>query len=133
MSDEEENVVLELDRPERLADQQARFVWQRTKEQLSSRKMKVGFHHGHFNVLPASWRYPHTLTVIQLINIWLIGMEKEHVPPLRKINSIHVEHFDKGRRIYSKMKKVMLQVEQFARLEGVWLQGGWTAAAVPTM
>ena len=31
------------------------------------------------------------------------------------------------------MKKVMLQVEQFARLEGVWLQGGWTPAAVTTM
>ena len=46
-------------------------------------------------------------------------MEKEHVLPLRKINSVHVEHFDKGRRIYSKMKKVMLQVKKFARLEGV--------------
>ena len=38
-----------------------------------------------------------------------------------------------GRKIYSKMKKVMLQVEQFARLKGVWLQGSWTAAAVTTM
>ena len=54
VSDEEEDVVLELDRLERLAAQQARFVRQRTKEQLSSRKRKVGFHHGHFTVLPAS-------------------------------------------------------------------------------
>ena len=31
------------------------------------------------------------------------------------------------------MKKVMVEVEHFARLKGVWLDGGWTSAAVTRM
>ena len=47
-----------------------------------NRKIEVGFHQGNVNLLPASWRHPTGLNVIQLINLLLVGSEKEHFPPL---------------------------------------------------
>ena len=84
VSDDKEDVVFQLKRPEGLA-QRARFVRQRTQDQLSRRRIKVGFHHGHFSSLPSPWRFLKAFTVIQLINLWLNGAENEHVPPLQKL------------------------------------------------
>jgi hypothetical protein len=135
ISDEDEDdVVLLLDEPERMSPKKrARIIQQRTQEQLSVRKLKVGFHHGKFNPLPASWRYPPGLTLIQLIHLWLIGSPKEHVPPFRKIPTSLIAHFDKQGKVKSKMNIVMREVEYFARKEGVWLEGRWTSPAVTKM
>ena len=55
VSDEEEDVVIALDEPARMApSKRARIIKRRTDEQLSARKVKVGYHHGRFNPLPAS-------------------------------------------------------------------------------
>ena len=132
--EEEEDIVLELDEPQRMAPRnRARIIRERTKEQLKKRKIMVGFHHGRFNPLPASWRYPSGLTVIQLINLWLIGSEKEHVPPLHRLPTSLISHIDKYGRTRSKMKTVMKEVEHFARLDGVWVDGRWTGPAVVKM
>ena len=85
VSDDEEDVVLQLERPEGSADR-TRFVRLRTQEQLSRRSVKEGFHQGHFSPLPSPLRFPKALTVMQLINLWLIGAENKHVPPLRKLS-----------------------------------------------
>ena len=55
VSDDEEDVVLELERPGGSAAR-TRFVRQRTQEQLSRRRLKIGFHHGHFSPLPSFLR-----------------------------------------------------------------------------
>ena len=96
-----------------------------------SRKLKVGYHHGKFNPLPASWRYPPGLTLIQLINLWLIGSPKEHIPQLRKIPTSLLAHSDKYGKIRLKMKVVMHKVKHFAWIEGVWLEACWASTAVP--
>ena len=31
------------------------------------------------------------------------------------------------------MKKMMVEIKHFARLKGIWLDGGWTLVAVITM
>ena len=132
--EEEEDIVLLLDEPERMPPKKrARIIQQRTQEQLSSRNLKVGFHHGKFNPLPASWRYPPGLTLIQLINLWLMGSPNEHVPQLRKIPTSLLAHFDNEGRTRSKMKMLMREVEHFARIEGVWTEGRWTSPAVTRM
>ena len=96
--------------------------------------MKVGLHHGQFSPLLASWRYLKGLTVIQLIHLWLIGSPKEHVPPLRKIGSELVRHIDKRGMTRAKMKILMRQVEHFARMEDVWVDGRcWTGPDVTQM
>lgn len=92
----------------------------RTKKQLKLRKYTVGLHHGRLNPLPSEWRYPKGLTLIQLINLWLIGVKDQNVPPLAIINTHCVFHFDNNARKYSKMKQVMRFVEEFGRQRGVW-------------
>ena len=83
---EEDDVVITLDEPERMApNQRERIIRQRTQEQLASRKIKVGYHHGKLNPLPASWRYPPGLTLIQLCHLWPVGSPRENVPALRKM------------------------------------------------
>ena len=134
VSGDEDDVVIALDEPERMApNKHSRIVKQHTQEQLSSRTLKVGYHHGRFNPLPASWRYPKGLTIIQLMNLWLIGSKTEHVPPLRKLSHDLIKHFDKKGKTRHKMKIVMGEVEHFARLEGVWLEVCWTEPAVTRM
>ena len=116
-----------------MPNKRARIIKQATKEQIASRKIKVGFHHGHFNPLPASWKIPKGLTVIQLMNLWLVGSENEHVPPFRKLTRGLLKHIDKGSRMRSQMKTVMGEVEYFARRDNVWLDRGWTGVAVTKM
>ena len=132
--EEEEDIVLQLDEPARMPPRKrARLVHQLTQQQIAKRTMKVGFHHGHFSPLPASWRYPKGLTVIQLINLWLIGSPKESVPPLGKLNCALVKHINKRGMNRSKMKALMGQVEHFARLDDVWIDGRWTGPDVTRM
>ena len=92
----------------------------RSKKQLKLGKYTVGLHHGRLNPLPSEWRYPKGLTLIQLINLWLIGVKDQNVPPLAIINTHCVYHFDNNARKYSKMKQVMRFVEEFGRQRGVW-------------
>ena len=131
---EEEDIVLALDEPERMApNKRARIIKELTTHQLASRKIKVGYHHGQFNPLPASWKLPKGLTVIQLVNLWLVGSKKEHVPPLRRLSPRLMKHIDKKGKIRSKMTRVMGEIEYFARLKDVWLDRGWTTATVTKM
>ena len=70
----------------------AQIIKQLTNEQLANRTIKVGFHHGHFDPLPASWKTPKGLTVIQLVNLWLVGSKNEHVPPSKAFTPSHEAH-----------------------------------------
>ena len=80
-----------------------RIVRQKTSKQMKSRKLTMGYHHGKLNPLPSTWQYPNGCTVIQLMNLWLIGNRKENVPPLAIAGADLVSHIDNGSRIFSKM------------------------------
>ena len=132
--EEEEDVERELESDTTCPRERARLVERRTREQLARRRIKVGFHHGHFNPLPASWKLPKSLTVLQLAHLWLVGCEREHVPPLRRLSAVHLHHIDPKGKSHSKMKIVMSEIEYFAKLEDAWLdRGGWNEAAVTKM
>ena len=132
--DEEEDIGLMLDEPEQMPPRKrARIIRERTKEQLANRKIKVGFHHGQFNPLPASWKFPKGLTVIQLAGLWLVGSEKEHIPPLGTMPTQLLKHIDKKGKIRSMMNVLMKELEYFARREGVWLEKRWTVPDVTKM
>jgi hypothetical protein len=113
--EEDEVVIPFID--EATANQLSR---ERTKKQLKTRQYTVGFHHGKLNPLPSNWRYPKGLTLIQLINLWLIGVRDQNVPPLIQLDSIYVQHFDAGGKKFSKMSTVMRFVEEFGMNRGVW-------------
>ena len=97
-------------------------VKEETKEQLQKRQLSIGYHHGQLNPLPSAWQYPTGMTLIQLINLWLIGIRDENVPPLYMVRPTLVSHFDHGSRQYSKMKQVMKNVERFGRDRGIWVK-----------
>ena len=59
-----------------------RIVRQKTSKQMKSRTLNMGYHHVKLNPLPSTWQYPNFCTVIQLMNLWLIGKMKENIPPL---------------------------------------------------
>ncbi len=83
---------------------------------------------------PSDGDTPSSLSVIQLINLWLISPPKEHIPPLQKLNCTLVKHIDKRRLIRSKMKALMGQVEHFAQLDDVWIDARrWTGPDVTRM
>ena len=57
------------------------LIQERTACQLKERQYTIGWHHGKLNPLPSSWHYLKCLTLIQLINLWLIGVREHNVPP----------------------------------------------------
>jgi hypothetical protein len=95
---------------------------EQTKKALKARTLSTGFHHGHFNPLPSTWVYPTRMTIIDLINLWLLGGGKDtNVPPFRLLSPINVKHFDAGGKRFSKFKQVMKFVERFGREKDAWL------------
>jgi len=106
---------------------------ERTRKQLKERKITIGWHHGRMNPLPADWQYPNGVTLIQLINLWLIGIQRDNVPPLQKVSPHWVYHFDEQGRSLSKMRTVMRFVEQFGREKGVWVSSGWDGEKITTL
>lgn len=85
LHDEEEDIVLPFPDVEEGTAHQAVRV--QTKRQLSERKYTIGYHHGKMNPLPSTWKYPRGITLIHLINLWLIGDKEQNVPPLGKVST----------------------------------------------
>lgn len=112
LDNEEEDIVLTLSKPEHMApNKRARIIKELMKQQLASLKIKVGCHHGHFNLLSESWKLPKGLTVIQLVNLWLVGSKKEHAQPLRRLSSLRMNHANAAQETHSKTIRVIGEIE----------------------
>ena len=60
------------------------------------------------------------MNIVQMMNLFLVGVRCEHVPPFRILKPCHVKKFDKrGRRLFD-MRKCMGIIEKIARRKGVW-------------
>ena len=70
------------------------------------------------------------MTLISMINLWLLGNRKENIPPLSKFSSNLVSHFDTGGKKLSKMRQIMSHVEVLGTAKGVWVNSGWDGAKV---
>ena len=77
-------------------------------------------HHGKLNLLLSTWEFPKGLTMINLMNMWLMGNIKENTPPLHYITKHHIEHIKNGPNNVSKIRQVMKQVNCFKLEENVW-------------
>ena len=53
-----------------------RIVRQKNSKQMKSCTLTMGYHHGKLNPLPSTWQYLNGCTVIQLMNLWLVGNRK---------------------------------------------------------
>ena len=92
-----------------------RIVRQKTSKQMKSCTSTMGYRHGKLNPLPSTWKYPNGCTMIQLMNLWLVGNRKENVPPLAIAGADLVSYIDHGSRIFSKIRQVMIKVEEIGR------------------
>jgi hypothetical protein len=133
--DDEDDVELPLDIDEGTREQ---LNAERTQSLLKARVYTLGNHHGKLNPLPPMWRYPNKITLIDLINLWLLGGGKQqNVPPLFNAHPACVLHFDTKGRKYSKFKQVMRLVKQFGIKREVWLVTSrtklWNGAGVTAL
>jgi hypothetical protein len=136
----EEDIIIEIpnESPQQSAAVQDRNVRRKTAQQMEKRTLTMGHHHGTLNPLPSTWRYPKELNVIQLMTLWLLGNQREKVPPLEMLESRYVNHFDRGGRSLSKMKQLMRKVKEFAEAEdsdvNVWRgPRDWDGETVTTL
>ena len=96
-----------------------RIVRQKTSKQMKICTLNMGYHHGKLNPLPSTWQYPNGCTVIQLMNLWLIGNRKENLPPLEIAGSYLVSHIDNSSGSFSTMRQVMSKLEDIGREDKV--------------
>ena len=139
----EYDIILELNNPDPTdtsaptqlsAIARNRIVQERTSRQMSNRTVTMGHHHGQLNPLPSSWTYPKSITIIQLMNLWLIGIKDDKVPPLRMLAPKYVYHFDKNGRVLSKMNVIMRKIEEFGIEFNVWLAARqWDGGSITTL
>ena len=75
------------------------------------------------------------VTLIHLMNLWLIGVKNDNVPPLGILDTQSVKHFDNNARQYSTFKQAMVVVERFGRERGVWLEDrkNWDGKSVTAL
>lgn len=127
--DEEEvndDIAIPVDVVEGVADQVRR---NKSRAIVKARGFTLGFHHSKLTPLPADWRYPEGMNLIQLLDLWLVGIPAENIPPMGKISTQLIFHFDAKGRNYSKMKQVMMFVERCGRIKGAFTKK-WDGGAV---
>ncbi len=78
------------------------------------------------------------MNLVQMMNLYLVGVRCEHVPPFRCLKPVHVKKFDKGGKRLFDMRKCMSIIEEIARRNGVWRpanagDGYWNGRTVQTL
>ena len=76
-------------------------------QQLMKQKMAVILHHGKLNSFLRTWEFLKVLTMINLMNMWLMENRKENIPPLQYLTNLHVDHIKNGPNNLSKIRQVM--------------------------
>ena len=108
----------------------ASTIRDRTTQQLKKQKLTVGLYHGKLNPLPSIWEFPKRLTMINLMNMWLMGNIKENTPPLHYITKHHIEHIKNGPNNLSKLRQVMKRVKYFGLEGNFWELGSWNGEGI---
>ena len=96
--------------------------------------MYYGFHHGHINPLMETWRYSKQMSLKSLMSLWLVGVPRDQVPPLKFLKAVHVKQFDVGVKHLFHMRRVMKIVEHLGKVRNVWKprnpKNYWNSATV---
>ena len=122
LEDEDKGANNMVDNPNLLSTgARDRIVCQKTSKQMKSCILTMGYHHGKLNPFPSTWQYPNGCTLIQIMNLWLIGNGKDNLPPLAIDGVDLVSQIDNGSRIFSKIRQVMSKVEEIGREDKVWV------------
>lgn len=88
---------------------------------VKKRPYRVGQHHGRLNILPPDYKFP-PMGPLQLCENWLLGSERQNIPPLCMLGSKDVMHLKSGNKQRNKMASIMRVVERMAREKNVWIE-----------
>lgn len=93
----------------------------------STRSLELlwGVHHGKLNPLPAGWEFPISSSIIEALNLWLLGEPERNIPPFRYIHSSYVGYLKSGTGYLSKLRCVMKVINYFGVQLGVWWEDAW--------
>jgi hypothetical protein len=72
------------------------------------------------------------MNLLQLLDLWLVGIPAQNIPPMGKVSTQLIFHFDANGRNYSKMKQVMMFVERHGRMKWVFVKT-WDGGTVTTL
>lgn len=97
------------------------FPYGRGEWRDKKRPYRVGIHHGRLNVLPRDYKFP-SMGPLQLCENWLLGSERENIPPLCILDAKHVKHLPSGVKQRNKMVAIMKVVKKMAREKNVWIE-----------
>jgi hypothetical protein len=105
-------------------------------ELMKKRSYKMGVSStGKITPLPPGFTFP-KMNMHGLITKWLIGDKQSNIPPFRILhaNPNFVSHVENGKKIISKMGKVMHQVMLLGKSQSAWqLDGRWDGGKVETL
>ena len=77
-------------------------------------------------MLPQSYKSSHSLCFNSFLQVWLIGNQRDQIPPFRYINcSDELSYLVRGSKLLEDMKYVMRSVKQAAEAVGIWTEDNW--------
>ena len=114
-----DDAEVERSREEQCVIQQR--VARASMQAVRKRQLRLGFHHGKLQCLPAHWKFPR-MTCKQLFENWFLGNKRDNIPPLALLKHHHVEHIKNGAPTLRKMKAFLKIAEKYARDEGCWFE-----------
>ena len=96
------------------------MIGEKPATQVKERKLTFGWHHGKLNPLPSTGEFPKNMTLINMMNMWLLGIKKENVQPFKFLSSSNVKHLKANPSTLSKMKQVMLKIKNIGKRKNGW-------------
>mmetsp|Transcript_7253 Transcript_7253/g.11641 ORF Transcript_7253/g.11641 Transcript_7253/m.11641 type:complete len:555 (+) Transcript_7253:2-1666(+) len=92
-----------------------------------------GIHHGKLNPLPTDWEFPTHHSIIDILNLWLLGEPERKIPPLRYINSSYVGYLKSGTGYLSKLRCVMKVINHVGVKLECWYEEDWDEEKISTL
>ena len=85
-------------------------------------------------MLPQSYKFSHGLCLNNLLQVWLIGNQRDETPPFRYINKADgMSYFVRGSKVLGDMEYLMRSVKRVADAIGVRNEDNWYGKIVNSL
>ena len=105
------------------------------QKQLKKRStFQYHFWGGRFHMLPKPYKFSHRLCLNNFLQVWLIGNQRDQVPPFRYINRCdEVSRLVRVRKLLGDMKYLMRSVKWAAEAVVIWTEENWVVKRVNSL
>ena len=82
-------------------------------------------------MLPQSYKFSQDLCLYNILQVLLIGNQRDQVPPFRYINQDdEVYHLVTGKKVIGDMEYLMRSVKRATEAVGIWTEENWDVKRV---